>query len=215
MFMSITILSMVFSVNTEAIQAPNMGNVVETKVEVDGTVSTVRELTEEEYIIRLSEVSGISLEDAEIKVNKTKANLSDENRGLSIVILGLPPHHHYMQYIVTNDFGGGYLVEAGALAVVYSHGSFRAIASINQVWTAATGSGTYTWHESYKEAVHNGISITVKARGNIVVEVDTSVEGGVEIGSDLVGFGFNLSGSTSTTNYYRKTEDWSKTWNLY
>lgn len=185
MFILITILSMMFLVNNQAIQDSNVDNVVEREVEID---TTMRGLTEEEYVMRLSEINKISLKDAKIKVNKTKENLSGE---LSIENPRLPPHHYFVEFIATNDFGGEYLVEAGAIAVVYSHGSFRGIVSIDATWTESSGPGAYTWHQSYIVAVHNGASITVRARGHIAAN------------------------TTRETSYYRKTEVWEKTWYLY
>lgn len=175
-------------------------------------------MTRGEYVQRLAEINQTTSEEAFLELeaieNKKFAARSSTNFDNATMKL-LSETTTYREYIVVKDFQGGYQVEAGALARIYNSGSFRQITNIDREWTGATGSGSYEWSEFYKSATHNGRSVTIQARGAVVIAVDSSISNSAEFGSELLGFGYTVSIAIGTKTYYRKVATWSQTFNLY
>ncbi len=158
------------------------------------------ELTEAQAIKRLSEIAGISLEDAatKIKTNKNSTmRLENSVRAVS-----------YQEYSYTKSAGAGYKVEVGCLAIMgigCGHSQFDGIVE-DSVYSMATGSGPYTWNEGYSSAnILNKGQLQLNARGTIEINYTTTVSATLK--GKLIDAGF----STTNDHYFRKAVSINKT----
>ena len=99
-------------------------------------------------------------------------------------------------------------VEMGALYQLYDQGSFRNIHSCVQKWSTAYGTGFHTWDQHYIADLtpyYPTNTSSIRARGNLTVAINASVE--ATIGAELRGMGFSFGGSMGSTIYFRKICD--------
>lgn len=161
--------------------------------EVPGDMPEHKSLTREEYVTRVAELNGITLDEASELVAK---NCSFNIRG------GID----YWEFTTTKDFGGGYQVEVGALvqvAIGGGHWNFNDV--VDATWSAASGSGSYDWNAFYTKAtVESPLKLKLSSRGALIVEV--SVSDSTSVGADLELANFSITSSTSKTITYRKVD---------
>lgn len=109
-----------------------------------------------------------------------------------------------------------YSVEIGALYEYYTDGNNRQITRLVEMWTAASGSGSYTWNEFYLTDVtpkYPCALSTLMARGSIETAVDSSTSASVS--AELLAGGFEVSQTVGATTYFRKVVDLSLTYKVY
>lgn len=176
---------------------------------IDENGTTVTEttvmLTYEEAVALLMEKKNISREEAE------NALLPDED----VLSTQSTKAVSYASRYTTYEWGP-YEIEIGGFWLVYNEGSFREFESFKEAWTAASGSGSYTWDEYYVTDVtvsYPSTAVYLSARGSLVVAVSST--SGSSLGAVLLGNSFSKDYSEGTTTYYRRTEDLSFEWNLY
>ncbi|MCL4365602.1 hypothetical protein M1437_00010 [Patescibacteria group bacterium] len=154
-------------------------------------------LTKEEAIKRVSEIDGISLEDAKKKVSQ--ADSQDKVTALS--------GYTYAEYYTTKKLGAGYEVEVGSVVRMATGGGYSNFDTIISSWSVASGSGSYTWNKFHvSNQILNAGQLLLNSRGALEVKVDTSTTAGAQAGSELLGASFSVSSTVGTTTYYRKTE---------
>ncbi len=200
------ILGMAVCMSSVVMAQDNNSSSIEQVQETQDEVKVVN-LTREQFIKRLSEVRGIPFAKAEAQLNSSEG-VDESSR--TIMSRSSSVDTYYQEWVGYSEGGLGYRVEAGALVKIESSGSFRGLVGVEEVWTNASGSGDYTWSESYVSPVNvtaNGL--TLKWRGVIEVAVEKSVSGGYSAA------GFEMGGSVGSTTYARKTISDQKTFKLY
>lgn len=106
--------------------------------------------------------------------------------------------------------GMGYEIEVGCLIEVECGSGHCNFGDVIDTWSAASGSGDYTWDEFYVYAEVGppfDTSINFRARGNL--EVTTTTSSSAEF--EFAGF-ISIGGSVSTEHIYRKTVSIDETW---
>lgn len=109
------------------------------------------------------------------------------------------------------DAGMGYEIEVGCLIEIESGSGHFNFGDVIERWSAATGSGNYTWDEFYVYAEVGppfDTSINFRAKGNLEVTSSTSSSVGFEAA------GFSIVGSVTTQYIYRKTVSIDETWTV-
>lgn len=170
---------------------------------------TDRVLTYEEAVEVLMQKVNISREEAQEMLEP-----SNDMQVYSDVV-GNTSYHEYTD---TYTIADRYSVEIGGLWQTYNYGSFRQFNECVSCWTAATGSGSYTWEEIYVLDVTESYpttAVSLSARGVIEVAVDSSTSGGIQLGSELIGLGFERSDTVGFTTYFRYTETIGLSRSLY
>lgn len=168
----------------------------------DGSIVTEKVLTYDEALALLMEKKEISAEEASLilKPNKSMSRAQDTAY-----------HTRYK-----TDYWANYEVEIGGIWLVYNSGSFREFREFKSCWTAAPGTGDHTWNQLFavdKTVSYPTTEVILQGRGTLEVPVSNTVSASVTAG--LTNAGFSVSGSTSTTTYYRKTGYLNMKWNLY
>ena len=105
----------------------------------------------------------------------------------------------------------GYEIEVGCLIEIECGSGHCNFGDVIEKWSAATGSGDYTWDEFYvyvEVGPPFATSINFRARGNLEVTTTTSSSAGFEAA------GFSVVGSVSTQYIYRKTVSIDETWTV-
>lgn len=179
----------------------------------------VTELTKDEYIAKLARLNSISMEEA---ADIIKTNTQNQNPSFVSNRASRGPdddNTFYREYIIEYNYGLGTKVEAGALARIYSYGSFRNFQSVDRTWSEASGSGPYTWKCFYiTPRIIDGYKLELLTRGAVEVAVTGSVtisgNAGVTV-QGLVNIGFQASGTIGSTVYLRKVGSFSRNWSLY
>lgn len=164
------------------------------------------DLTSAEAVELLMEKKGYTRKDAEEKVYGTQ-NMMPYSTTAGTV------SHNYQRKTYTH---GGYSIEIGGLYEYWTNGQYRQINALIDMWTAAIGSGDYTWTEfslaDTTASYPTGIS-TLMATGCIEVAVSTNVSSSVS--AKLLDSGFTLGTSIGSTEYYRKVIDMTLTYKVY
>lgn len=180
------------------------------QTEYDVTVKQYsKDLSYEEAVELLMEKKEVSREEAE-KLLGYSDNVSTHGTNAGETA--------YREYVDTYVFANRYEVEIGGLWKVYSYGSFRQFDENVSCWTAATGSGNYTWDEIYVQDTtesYPAVDVSVAARGVVEVAVDHSTTIGLELGSELLGFGFTFEDVIGDVKYYRHTANMTLTRSCY
>ena len=132
-------------------------------------------------------------------------------------ILGIVPRNtRIVQKIEEFDFGSNSIVEVGAMYLEWFEGSFRQLNELKYCWSALVSSSNTTYEEIFcVDMIESYPTITghIRARGTVVRTISSSLEG--SLGAELEGLGFELSGSSSSEMYYRKTDNIDLIYDLY
>lgn len=181
------------------------------KNEVEKSTRTVINLTREEYIQKISEIEGVSIEDArdrinerEIKQGLTKVN--SVNGGISTYAIST-----YYQQIYSTETLGDCELTYGFLATISSSGSFRWFSNTDSPYVLPTGISGLSWTggNAVAKISSNSNAVSFFASGTIDGTISSSYEAGFEAA------GFSVSTSTSNTIYVRKFHQISKTFSIY
>ncbi|RCX13520.1 hypothetical protein DFR58_11760 [Anaerobacterium chartisolvens] len=177
------------------------------------TTSYSRVVTKQQAVERIMKVSNVSSSKAETILAEAEAIAESVKDGDRMSLMA-SASTYYKEFIIENDYGAGFTVEAGCLLLItrYSSGH-EYISSIIDDWTIPSGSGTYTWEEAYCISELQGSSkVYLGARGVIEVAVNTSTSGGIQFKNELVSVGFTVSTSIGSTYYCRKVKSWDGTY---
>lgn len=160
------------------------------------------DIVEQGYrIVQKNEAISILMEKKDYSYNDAlKAVEQASTRGVS-----------YGERWIKYDAGMGYEIEVGCLIEIECGSGHCNFGDVIEKWSAATGSGDYTWDEFYvyvEVGPPFATSINFRARGNLEVTTTTSSSAGFEAA------GFSVVGSVSTQYIYRKTVSIDETWTV-
>lgn len=160
------------------------------------------DIVEQGYrIVQKNEAISILMEKKDYSYNDAlKAVEQASTRGVS-----------YGERWIKYDAGMGYEIEVGCLIEIECGSGHCNFGDVIEKWSAATGSGDYTWDEFYvyvEVGPPFATSINFRARGNLEVTTTTSSSAGFEAA------GFSVVGSVSTQYFYRKTVSIDETWTV-
>lgn len=160
------------------------------------------DIVEQGYrIVQKNEAISILMEKKDYSYNDAlKAVEQASTRGVS-----------YGERWIKYDAGMGYEIEVGCLIEIECGSGHCNFGDVIEKWSAATGSGDYTWDEFYvyvEVGPPFATSINFRARGNLEVTTTTSSSAGFEAA------GFSVVGSVSTQHIYRKTVSIDETWTV-
>ena len=160
------------------------------------------DIVEQGYrIVQKNEAISILMEKKDYSYNDAlKAVEQAPTRGVS-----------YGERWIKYDAGMGYEIEVGCLIEIECGSGHCNFGDVIEKWSAATGSGDYTWDEFYvyvEVGPPFATSINFRARGNLEVTTTTSSSAGFEAA------GFSVVGSVSTQYIYRKTVSIDETWTV-
>ena len=174
--------------------------VVEEELE-QGTSIVVRELTREEAMQRLMETQSIS----RIEAMNVLGPIGVYGTG-------------YQEAIITQDLGAGFKVEVGALLTTATGSGHSNFTEVITTWSAAAGSGAYTWTEYYDPIAEitgtTKNSVYLQVRGAIEVNVDITLSGSATFMDLLDKAEFELSLALGSTYTYRKVKTISGTYTM-
>lgn len=164
--------------------------------------SATMDIVEQGYrIVQKNEAISILMEKKDYSYNDAlKAVEKASTRGVS-----------YGERWIKYDAGMGYEIEVGCLIEIECGSGHCNFGDVIEKWSAATGSGDYTWDEFYvyvEVGPPFATSINFRARGNLEVTTTTSSSAGFEAA------GFSVVGSVSTQHIYRKTVSIDETWTV-
>lgn len=164
--------------------------------------SATMDIVEQGYrIVQKNEAISILMEKKDYSYNDAlKAVEQASTRGVS-----------YGERWIKYDAGMGYEIEVGCLIEIECGSGHCNFGDVIEKWSAATGSGDYTWDEFYvyvEVGPPFATSINFRARGNLEVTTTTSSSAGFEAA------GFSVVGSVSTQHIYRKTVSIDETWTV-
>ena len=164
--------------------------------------SATMDIVEQGYrIVQKNEAISILMEKKDYSYNDAlKAVEQASTRGVS-----------YGERWIKYDAGMGYEIEVGCLIEIECGSGHCNFGDVIEKWSAATGSGDYTWDEFYvyvEVGPPFATSINFRARGNLEVTTTTSSSAGFEAA------GFSVVGSVSTQYIYRKTVSIDETWTV-
>ena len=117
----------------------------------------------------------------------------------------------YGERWIKYNAGMGYEIEVGCLIEIECGSGHCNFGDVIEKWSAATGSGDYTWDEFYvyvEVGPPFATSINFRARGNLEVTTTASSSAGFEAA------GFSIVGGVSTQYIYRKTVSIDETWTV-
>ena len=164
--------------------------------------SATMDIVEQGYrLVQKNEAISILMEKKDYSYNDAlKAVEQASTRGVS-----------YGERWIKYDAGMGYEIEVGCLIEIECGSGHCNFGDVIEKWSAATGSGDYTWDEFYvyvEVGPPFATSINFRARGNLEVTTTTSSSAGFEAA------GFSVVGSVSTQHIYRKTVSIDETWTV-
>lgn len=157
-------------------------------------------ITEVEKVLSTEEVIKLLVEKNNFSYLEAKKLISQTNDSIST--FGV--EYNYITKTKQYNYGK-YGIEIGGVYKVYYNGSFRQIEECMSLWSAAIESGNYSWNQFHITDTTMRYPTTragASARG--AIEVQISISDQSSIGAELLGLGFSVGSSTSTTITYRK-----------
>ena len=175
-------------------------------------------ITREQYLEVFSETNGISLEKAtEIVDEKLKNYVIELSKEKNISLFEASTvvsrgGTYYARFSRNHNIGAGYVIQTGAYALVATGSGHSNFVSIANDWSAASGSGNYSWNEFFMHSRIGGPyrnALILASRGALEVTINSSLQG--TIGVNLIAANFSISSSTNNTITYRKVVDLDST----
>lgn len=189
---------MIFSLYVPVSAAEPDFSPVTSYIEVDGrpAIMTRQSLSNIEAAQALASARNISTEEATAIINAIEdPNITLEIRKIEV------------------SYGLGFSLEIGCLVWVHCGGGHCNFGEIEDMWVTEAGTGLYTWNESF---VHVSVTgpyddhLRFRTSGYFEVQIEGSISGTFK--AELLGIGFEVTGTIGTTLYLRKSVTVDETW---